>query len=205
VPLLRCTDDECEHTWFSRAPLASSFNCEWCGAPTVVVSGYDDAPDEPARIPGRPARTESPRLASARERARKLLTEHSANTIPIPVRAIVRREGLQVEDDVDLGPALRARLVNKAIQLRPGKEYLKRFSLAHELGHWLFGTRHGDGDEAEREADAFAGELLVPGPRLLAALSKTTDVAELASLFQVSQTVMRIAAKNHQKGHLIDE
>jgi hypothetical protein len=205
VPLLRCTDDECGHRWFSRAPLAGSFDCEWCGAPTVVVSGYEDESEEPRGIPGRPVRKESAHLANARERARKLLTEHRANTLPVPVRAIVRRVGLEVEEEVDLGPALRARLVNKTIQMRPGPEYLKRFSLAHELGHWVFETRHGDGNEAEQEADAFAGELLVPGPQLLAALRQTTDAAELASLFQVSQTVIRIAAKIHQKGHLIDE
>jgi IrrE N-terminal-like domain len=205
VPLLRCTDDECAHTWYSRAPLAESFDCEWCGEPTVVVSGYDDESDEPARIPGRPAKPESAHLANARARARKLLTEHRANTLPIPVRAIIRREGLQIEDDVDLGPALRARLVNDKIQLRPGPEYLKRFSIAHELGHWTFNTRHGDGREAEQEADAFAGELLVPGPRLLAALMETRNAAELASLFQVSQSVIRIAATTHQKGHVLDD
>ena len=202
---MRCTNEECKHTAFHRSSLASEFDCEWCGSPMVVDSGYDDESDEPARVPGRPLQQEGAHIAHARERARTLLAEHRANTLPVPVRAIARLEGLTIEDHVELGPMLRARLVNKAIQVRPGGEHLKRFSIAHELGHWVFGTRHGDGQEAEDEANAFAGELLVPGPRLLRALRETTDVAELAKLFQVSQTVIRIAAKNHQKGHLVGE
>jgi uncharacterized protein DUF955 len=160
LPLLRCTNDECKHTAFHRSSLAGEFDCEWCGSPMVVDSGYGDQSDEPVRVPGRRLREEGAHLANAREGARTLLVEHRANALPVPVRGIARLEGLTIEDDVELGPTLRARLVNKAIQVRPGGAPLKRFSIAHELGHWIFGTRHGDGQKAEGEANAFAGELL---------------------------------------------
>ena len=45
----------------------------------------------------------------------------------------------------------------------------------------------------EREADAFASELLVPRDKLREHLKNTTDVRELAGRFFVSQQVMRIA------------
>lgn len=177
--------------------------CPYCGEEVELVAGYEEDDDAP-RIPGRPATPERADAAAARRRARALLNDHRANTLPVPVRAIARREGLTIEDDVDLGPSLRARLVNRTIQLREEREYLKRFSIAHELGHWILGSRHGDGPEAETEADAFAGELLVPGPQLLAALRTTRRTADLAKLFQVSYSVIEIAAKTHQKSDLLE-
>ncbi len=204
LPLLRCTDPDCGHTWFERARLAEGADCIECGSPTVVVGreedeGWDDAPV----IPGRPSREDGPRLSHARERARALLKEHGIHSVPVPVRGIARREGLEIKDDVALGK-LRARVVGSVIELASGDgEYVKRFSIAHELGHWILGTRHGDGPHIEAEANAFAGELLVPGSRLLVALRETTEISELSRVFQVSHSVIRIAAETHKKGALL--
>ncbi|MGD0713949.1 MAG: ImmA/IrrE family metallo-endopeptidase [Gaiellaceae bacterium] len=202
MPLLRCTNEDCDFERFERSKLI--FDCPWCGESVEVVSGYNDADGEP-RVPGRPSRDEYSHVAHARQRATDILNEHRANTVPVPVRAIVRQVGLKVEEDVDLGASLRARLVNDTIQLKAGSERVKRFSLAHELGHWFLGTRHGDGPQAEAEANAFAGELLVPGPRLLAAITQTPKKGDLARLFNVSFTVIEIAAKTHNKGDLLED
>ena len=77
----------------------------------------------------------------------------------------------------------------------------QRFSVAHELGHHFLNTAHGDGDSAEQEADAFAGELLVPGPMLRAAMETVTDRTQLRGRFKVSRDVLEIAARTH---HLSD-
>ncbi len=204
MPLLRCTDPDCGHTWFEHSRLADGADCIECGSPTTVVGretdgGWDDTP----AIPGRPAREDGPRLAYARARAQALLQEHAIQGVPVPVRAIARRDGLEIKDDVTLGK-LRARLVGSVIELASGDgEYVKRFSIAHELGHWILSTRHGDGPHIEAEANAFAGELLVPGPRLLVALRQTTQVSELSRMFQVSHSVIRIAAETHKKGAVL--
>lgn len=79
----------------------------------------------------------------------------------------------------------------------------KRFSIAHELGHHFLGTTHGSGPTVEPEADAFAGELLVPGPLLRAAIGGGSSVDDLRQRFQVSRQVIEIAAETHKLGDRI--
>jgi Zn-dependent peptidase ImmA (M78 family) len=69
----------------------------------------------------------------------------------------------------------------------------QRFSVAHEQGHHLLATEHGDGEIAECEADAIAGKLRVPGPMLREGMRSPTDAAELRGLFKVSRGVLEIA------------
>jgi hypothetical protein len=52
---------------------------------------------------------------------------------------------------------------------------VKRFSIAHELGHHRMQTLHSQGRRVETDANAFAGELLVPGPKLFEALRSTLE------------------------------
>ncbi len=76
---------------------------------------------------------------------------------------------------------------------QPGRRL--NFTLAHEVGHILLGHTH-DGDGEEREANAFAAELLMP--RVLALeltrrLPAGADPArELAHAFSTSLTVARL-------------
>ena len=80
----------------------------------------------------------------------------------------------------------------------------KRFTLAHELGHFLLhgGERFEDtGDRqsvVERQADAFAAELLMPSPMvkqtfeaLTNILPKTDAIGELAWIYRVSREAMK--------------
>jgi Zn-dependent peptidase ImmA (M78 family) len=90
-------------------------------------------------------------------------------------------------------------MVDSTIELATDDpEYVKRFSIAHELGHRFLGTTHGSTPEAEAEANAFAGEMLVPGPMLLAALERSPARAELTRAFEVSRSVLDIAAQDHR-------
>jgi Zn-dependent peptidase ImmA (M78 family) len=78
----------------------------------------------------------------------------------------------------------------------------QRFSLGHELGHYLL--RHPpelelSPEEAKvcnREADEFSGELLVPLELVKKALTITKDLSELSELFNVSRDVITIRLIN---------
>lgn len=199
MPLLRCTDPECGHQWFEPSLLAEDSDCIECGGPTAVVDGDDEenAQDLDARGV---IDDDRPKVAYAREAARAMLRKHGVEDIPVPVRRLASTEGLEIRE-VGLPGGLRARLVGNALEIAGGdSEVVKRFSIAHELGHHRMQTVHSQGRRVETEADAFAGELLVPGPRLLEALRSTTDTLELARMFQVSKKVIQIAADQHRKG-----
>ena len=84
--------------------------------------------------------------------------------------------------------------------MMPSSVGRKRFSIAHELGHHFLHSTHGTSRQIEREADAFAGELLVPGHFLRNAIARTSSIDELRRLFQVSRQAVEIAAKTHRLG-----
>ncbi len=196
MPLLRCTEEECGHTWFEPSHLAVGADCEKCGSPTEVVGVHDVLPEElsgsllPAEDRAHPGH--------ARAKARQVTHDHGFVRPPVVVHAIARTLGFTVRPSHRLG-SLSARLVGDVIEVDADEPPVRqRFSVAHELGHHFLGTTHGDGQTAEQEADAFAGELLVPGPMLREALRSTTDARALRDLFKVSRDVLRIAAVTHK-------
>ena len=196
MPLLRCTEEECGHTWFEPSALAEGALCVLCGEPTQLV-GVDDEPPAELVTPVTAA-TDRSHPAHARTKAREVATVHGFGRPPVVVHAIARKLGFIVRPSHNLG-TLRARLVGDVIEVSADEPPVaQRFSVAHELGHHFLGTLHGAGETAEREADAFAGELLVPGPMLREALRETTDARELRDRFKVSRDVLRIAAETHR-------
>ena len=81
----------------------------------------------------------------------------------------------------------------------------RRFTIAHELGHWICQYRAGrparfycrSGDvaaaadrAAEREANVFAAELLMPEPAVRAAWGEEPEIAACAERFSVSSEAM---------------
>jgi len=87
----------------------------------------------------------------------------------------------------------------------------QRFTLAHELGHLIynhdedkFGLNYRDGsrerNSAEKQADDFAAEVLMPSPIVRKKLKEYSDarptIAEIASLFGVSKDAMRVKLEN---------
>lgn len=130
--------------------------------------------------------------------------------IPVPVESIAEDLlGLRVgeRDDLDcsglLVPAQRRIWINaREAAESPGR---RRFTIAHELGHWVCHVLEGyrapvycrpadlteTADRAlEREANIFAAELLMPEPRVRTAVAHTGDRTELAARFSVSQEAM---------------
>jgi hypothetical protein len=195
VPLLRCT--HC-HEESNESRIAIDSDCMLCEEGTLVeVDGWDDdveAGSEPV------VKTEvgaGPQLAIARAGARKIHREFKITAPPVDVEALARRVGFQLAFDVALG-SLSGRLRGKRIEIAPCGFQRRRFMIAHELGHHFLGKPHESGPHVETEVNAFAGELLVPGPWLKAALAETTETGALAQRFKVSEQVLEIAAKNHR-------
>jgi Zn-dependent peptidase ImmA (M78 family) len=114
--------------------------------------------------------------------------------------------GLAVEQEpIDcsgmLLPAERRILVNAA-----EPETRRRFTLAHELGHWICQVLEGhaapiycraadlaqDANRTlEREANVFAAEVLMPDTLVREAFADDATAADLANSFRVSEEAMQ--------------
>jgi hypothetical protein len=83
----------------------------------------------------------------------------------------------------------------------------RRFTIAHEIGHWICQVREGagapihcrpdpaagsaaPGDPLEREANVFAAELLMPEAHVRGAVAEGAGAGELERLFGVSGPAM---------------
>jgi Zn-dependent peptidase ImmA (M78 family) len=140
--------------------------------------------------------------------------EHfSANELPIPVESIaVDLLGLVVEDDEALDVSGMLVPIDHQIWLN-GREARqssgrRRFTLAHEVGHWVCHYEQGRvepkycrseeigvgvGRAHEREANAFASQLLMPEElvRREAPLLRL-NIHALAHRFEVSPPAMKV-------------
>jgi Zn-dependent peptidase ImmA (M78 family) len=77
-------------------------------------------------------------------------------------------------------------LVGIAIEVPPGDPAQQRFVIAHELGH--FHLRHTvPGSRIEREANAFASQLLIPRDELRSLLRNRPSIDQLRRHFAVSR------------------
>lgn len=166
---------------------------------------------------------DKPRYGYARHLARKLLNDCRAFCPPVDLKLILVKKGyeyIEVDTFLDNIDALflRDESDGKIYAAVNAKHHVhrQRFSLAHEFGHilmnhdlnyyWPYITiddpptekSHTDAEWAfEKEADAFAGELLVPLEMLKREFKKTTDFTQLSKIFWVSPQVVSIAVSNH--------
>ena len=146
-----------------------------------------------------------PRADALRERYHAIF---GGEDLPVPVESIAEDLlGLTIEEHDDLPvsgmlvPAERRIVVNgREARESPGR---RRFTLAHELGHWVCQCLNGattpvycrsaDLDpavdrSAEREANIFAAELLMPEAQVKAA---ATSGASLPERFRVSAEALQ--------------
>jgi hypothetical protein len=196
VPTLRCTNDDCGYEWHERSRLAIGSVCPRCESETREVTDWDEPPQSRLTEVARERR--DGRIGYARTRAHDVRAQHHDGGPPIPIRAIAAALGLEVREKPTLGN-LRGRLNDNVIELpQDDHEWIKRFSIAHELGHVVLGTTHQDGSPAEREANAFAGELLIPGGLLREQMETETSIEALVRIFQVSRPALKIAAQLHK-------
>jgi Zn-dependent peptidase ImmA (M78 family) len=147
-----------------------------------------------------------PRAGVLRQRYHALFADPE---LPVPVQRIAEDLlGLQVLEGSDLGDVSGALYpgVREIVLNADEAEARKRFTLAHELGHWVCHCvdrrdrpvfcRHQDvglsSDRAlEREANVFAAELLMPEPELRVVFASHSGVKELAAEFGVSPLAMQ--------------
>jgi Zn-dependent peptidase ImmA (M78 family) len=157
------------------------------------------------------------RIGHVRTCARGVLKKYAITSPPVDVGAVARGEGLEVRL-VDTWPKTMSGLLLREDHLiginAAHASTRRRFSLAHELGHWFL--RHDvawhergitideppdiviAGNPIEAEADEFAGELLAPREFLKAALRKTKDAAALADLFDMSEEAIWVRLLRHR-------
>ena len=154
---------------------------------------------------------EDPRAHAVRER---YLGIFGGPELPVPVESIAEDLlGLRIEQRSDLGdcsgmllPAERLILLNAAEAEHDGEPIRRhRFTIAHEIGHWVCHCLEGraaeqpasmcrkvdlrlDADRAlEREANVFAAELLMPEEAVRDAWEAAPDVAIVAERLGVSR------------------
>ena len=155
---------------------------------------------------------EEPRAHAVRER---YLSLFGGPELPVPVEAIAEDLlGLRVEQEWGMEysgmllPAERKIVLNAAEAPRDEAPLRRfRFTIAHEVGHWIchvVGTDRPeprfcrakdvseDADRTlEREANVFAAELLMPEPAVRAAWGELGNIAACAARFDVSPTAMQ--------------
>jgi hypothetical protein len=147
--------------------------------------------------------TTDPRAHALRDRFHAAFT---AAELPVPVEAIAEDLlGLHVEEDEIECSGLLLPAERRVVLCSGEPQVRQRFTLAHELGHWVCQVREGHeapvycraADVAptadrflEREANVFAAELLMPEPAVRTEWSRAQSAAELATWFGVSEEAM---------------
>ncbi len=134
-----------------------------------------------------------------------ILQTFAIKTPPVDVFGIARRLGVTVRHVEQPGwaGAVQSRGSNAVIWVKVADSVVRRrFTLAHELGHLLLHDTQGiafrdnnrfSGGPEERDANSFAGQLLVPLWMLEPlVLGLGPDITGLARIFRVSESVMRI-------------
>lgn len=156
----------------------------------------------------------------SRKCARRLLVACGIRRAPVELAPIVAHLGLEYRE-VELPENVSAycceyRGKRYAFVNQNEHAHRQRFSLAHEIGHLeLFHnvryvlttpididhppalTLRSKNDPREREANIFAGEILVPLGMLKRECVGGIDLARLAETFVVSQDVVAIAVQTH--------
>jgi Zn-dependent peptidase ImmA (M78 family) len=158
-----------------------------------------------------------------KERVQSLLREFKISSPPVPIERIAKGLGIvlcEFPSDDDVSGAI-IRLQGKTVIAVNPKHHSnrKRFTIAHELGHYFLHqdvTDHVDADFRvswrneesskavdwnEISANAFAAELLMPEEFLIADLNSLEEVTKrsvvlLAGRYAVSPEAMKIRLTN---------
>jgi Zn-dependent peptidase ImmA (M78 family) len=160
------------------------------------------------------------RTQFVRKMAQKVLKDCGIAVPPVDLVVILRAHGIQYEEVDDFPDDVDALIIEDGTKVYAAvnsRQHLhrRRFSLAHELGHYFLHkdsnfeesitidsppsdeSEIGTKDPAESEADTFAGELLVPLEMLKAHVQK--GIPELSRIFMVSEQVVGIAISKNMK------
>lgn len=164
----------------------------------------------------------TPRYAHARDAARRLFERSGITIPPVNLYDVIQMCGLRY-DVVDYFPdMIDALIIVKkesavAVINKNQPDTRCRFSLAHELYHYLeeggvsvlediqdtarqieTRTTKAGKDPFEVEADIFAGEILVPPALLRKYVNRSNSALFVSMMFNVSEAVAAISLKEHQ-------
>ena len=150
--------------------------------------------------------------------ARTVLQRYKIVAPPVDVSMIAEAEGLEVKL-VETWPENVSGLLlreSRLLGLNARHSHTRRrFSLAHELGHWFLrhdfpwhdqqisldeppDAANDEQKSIEGEADEFGGEILAPRDMLKMALKGTRDPQVLANQFAISQEAMWVRLLRHK-------
>jgi hypothetical protein len=145
-------------------------------------------------------------VADIRRQAVRLLQRAGVSREPVSLRDVVSALNLEVVQTAGEPFSCEAALErvgdgHRIVLHGPSSERRRRFTIAHEIGHFvlhprrLAPQRNGGGNmawqEQEREADQFAAELLMPEVLVREAVSlHGPDTGRLADRFEVSRQAM---------------
>lgn len=145
----------------------------------------------------------------AREEAEKLISKNFITSPPINLEEIAEGEGLNLamaefsENDVSGFIRFDKKMI---IVNKYDSTPRQRFTIAHELGHWILHQKEitedrdlvvlyrrpieGEKNSLEQEANCFAASLLVPLSFLKEATAKNLSNREIANIFRVSEATI---------------
>ncbi len=151
-------------------------------------------------------------MTVAQTAARDVLNEYWDGFVPVDIRKIAESVGLTVQES---SPERKSGYLNaeaKTIFVSPSESQVRqRFTVAHELGHFILG--HGSSDRLntewsdrytpeqmgkERDANQFAAEVLMPPLALSVLINKMgiTDMVKLRKQLGVSSQSLYYRLKN---------
>lgn len=189
MPWFVCQNEDCGHRFFSNSRLAVYSPCPECQEEEIEPE-YDE-PTPPAV----PISTSRERALDARGDAQRFLLKHKVTSVPVDVERLARAEGFTIErrplgdDDGEV--------VGQCIRVNSDHSLVRqRFTIAHEVGHFVMHTSHGTDDHSERQAEVFAGALLIPRDVLRREFAAEQDPEALARRFRVSRAAMWIELKD---------
>ncbi|KRT92194.1 ImmA/IrrE family metallo-endopeptidase [Bacillus sp. GM2] len=153
------------------------------------------------------------------EKAQEVLQAYTSQDEPINPIAIAEKLGIKV-----INAEFTTDMISGALQVHPGDDsrvatiYVKhddapvrkRFTIAHELGHYFLHAesqtdfideqsvffRNGQKNKEETEANDFAANLLMPRELVLKIWGMSGDVEFLSHYFGVSRTAMKYRLNN---------
>lgn len=144
----------------------------------------------------------------------ELLERSGSRGVPVNVAGLAEYLGLDVVEepmDDEMSGYLEFRggrwVAGLNIYHHPNR---KRFTLAHEIAHFIlhrdekqrfvdevFARRQGGADPKEREADTFAAEILMPESAFRSAITAgVKSVQELAARFSASTAAVQVRARS---------
>ena len=153
-------------------------------------------------------------------RALKLLERYRLLTVPVDVLLLAEKMGIQVfkatfeDEGISGGTEKISERRGKIWVNRFESEPRQRFTIAHEIGHWVMHMRSGDAlsepkqlvewrktdapmSERERAANRFAAALLMPASLVASARdTQGSDLSRLAERFEVSLEAMAIRLRD---------